>query len=103
MKSMNILESKTTVKVIGASGQISLGKQFAGRQVIVEEADEGVWVIRTARVIPDNEKWLHEKELNTRINKSLAWAKTHEPKETKDPAAFLEGLKNGRARKTRSK
>jgi hypothetical protein len=49
-----------TVKVIGANGQISLGKQFAGRQVLVEEQESGVWLIRTATVIPDNERWLHE-------------------------------------------
>jgi len=49
-----------TVKVIGANGQISLGKQYAGRQVLVEEQEAGVWLIRTATVIPDNERWLHE-------------------------------------------
>lgn len=49
-----------TVKVIGANGRISLGKQFAGRQVLVEEQEPGVWHIRTATVIPDNERWVHE-------------------------------------------
>lgn len=46
------------VKVIGTNGQISLGKQYAGRQVLVEEPEPGVWLIRTATVIPDNERWL---------------------------------------------
>ena len=49
-----------TVKVVGASGPISLGKQFAGRQVLVEEKEAGVWLIRTATVIPDKERWLHD-------------------------------------------
>ncbi len=48
--------SPPTVKVVGANGQISLGKQFAGRQVLVEEKEAGVWLIRTATVIPDNER-----------------------------------------------
>jgi len=52
--------SPPSVKVIGANGQISLGKQFAGRQVLVEEQAPGVWLVRTATVIPDNERWLHE-------------------------------------------
>lgn len=43
----------TSVKVVGANGQISLGKQFAGRQVLVEEQEAGVWLIRTATVVPD--------------------------------------------------
>ena len=34
---MTIPTPHASVKVIGANGQISLGKQFAGRQVLVEE------------------------------------------------------------------
>jgi len=56
---MQAIASPPTVKVIGANGQISLGKQFAGRQVLIEEQETGVWLIRTATVIPDNERWLH--------------------------------------------
>lgn len=48
------------VKSIGTSGQISLGKEHAGRKVLVENPEPGVWVIRTATIIPDNERWLHE-------------------------------------------
>jgi flavin-binding protein dodecin len=43
----------TQVKVVGVNGQISLGKQYAGRQVLLEESEAGVWLIRTATVIPD--------------------------------------------------
>ena len=56
---MQAIASPPTVKVIGANRQISLGKQFADRQVLVEEQETGVWLIRTATVIPDNERWLH--------------------------------------------
>ena len=41
-----------TVKVVGTNGQISLGKQYAGRHVLVEESEPGVWTVRTATVIP---------------------------------------------------
>jgi putative transposon-encoded protein len=33
---MATVATQSSVKVIGANGQISLGKQFAGRQVLVE-------------------------------------------------------------------
>ena len=33
---MDTLATKSSVKVVGANGQISLGKEFAGRQVLVE-------------------------------------------------------------------
>ncbi len=62
------------IKTIGASGQISLGKQYAGRTVVVESPEEGVWVIRTAQVIPDNEMWLHEDPAVNKVAKGLAWA-----------------------------
>ncbi len=58
----------STVKVIGSNGQISLGKQFAGKQVLVEEQEPGVWMIRTAQVIPDNERWIHEPEAFRRLH-----------------------------------
>ena len=51
---MTTVANQPSVKVIGANGQISLGKQYAGRQVLVEEQEPGVWLVRTATVIPDN-------------------------------------------------
>ncbi|MCM2306868.1 MAG: hypothetical protein NDI91_05275 [Sulfuritalea sp.] len=52
--------TQPSVKIIDANGRISLGKQFAGRQVLVEEKEPGIWLVRTATVVPDNERWLHE-------------------------------------------
>ena len=48
---MAVTAIQPSVKVIGVNGQISLGKQYAGRQVLVEEQEAGVWLIRTATVI----------------------------------------------------
>jgi hypothetical protein len=69
----------TSVKVVGANGQISLGKQFAGRQVLVEEQEAGVWLIRTATVVPDNERWLHEAAAAVDLNKAMTWATQNPP------------------------
>jgi len=68
-----------SVKVIGANGQISLGKQFAGRQVLVEEHEPGVWLIRTATIVPDNERWLQQPEAARDLNNALVWAQAHPP------------------------
>lgn len=68
-----------SVKVVGANGQISLGKQFAGRQVLVEEREPGVWTIRTATVIPDNERWLHEPKAAEDLQAAAAWANANAP------------------------
>ena len=61
-----------TVKQIGASGQISLGKEFAGRTVVVDILEPGVWVIKTAQTIPDSELWLHQPEAAARLDRAIA-------------------------------
>lgn len=90
---MNTLDIKTSVKVIGANGQISLGKQFAGRQVLIEEREPGVWMIRTAVVIPENEMWLHEPKAKLDLQNALSWAQKNPPQES-DLDAILGKLEN---------
>ena len=77
--------TQSAVKVVGANGQISLGKQFAGRQVLVEEREPGVWVVRTVTVIPDNELWLHEPAAAADLQAALAWAADHTPSDAETP------------------
>ena len=74
---MKAIASQPTVKVIGANGQISLGKQFAGRQVLVEEQEAGVWLIRTATVVPDNERWLHAAQTASDLAQAINWSTQH--------------------------
>ena len=70
------------IKSIGSSGQISLGKEHAGRQVLVEIPEPGVWVIRTATVIPDNEKWMHKPTVKKDLTTALTWAQKTPAKAT---------------------
>lgn len=84
--------TQPVIKVVGANGQISLGKQFAGRQVLVEEQEPGVWLVRAATVIPDNERWLHQPATAHAIEEALNWA-TANPA---DPAASARLLQQWR-------
>jgi len=70
------------VKTIGSSGQISLGKQNAGRPVTVEEVEAGVWLIKSAQVIPENEMWLHSPAVRDTLSRAITWAEKHPPKES---------------------
>ena len=83
---------KESVKVIGANGQISLGKKYAGRQVVVEEWEPGVWHVRTAKVVPDNESWLDAKALQD-IQDGLAWALATPP-DSSTTEAILQKLRD---------
>jgi hypothetical protein len=76
------MDTRATVKVVGQNGQISLGKEFAGRQVLVEEREPGVWLIRTAKVIPENELWLHQPQASKDLERALAWAQKNPPRES---------------------
>jgi len=76
---MAIMTIQPSVKMIGANGQISLGKQFAGRQVLVEEQEPGVWLVRTAVVIPDNERWLQQPQAVADLQNALTWAQANSP------------------------
>ena len=86
------------IKSIGSSGQISLGKEYAGRQVLVENPEPGVWLIRTATVIPDNEKWIHTPALKKDLTAALTWAL-----KTPAKASDLSKLKMNKAHGTKRK
>ena len=70
------------VKIVGASGQISLGKQYAGKAVLVEQVEEGVWLVKVAQVIPNNELWIHQEPAKSRIDQAIAWAEKNPATET---------------------
>jgi len=70
------------IKTVGSSGQISLGKKFAGQTVLVDEIQAGVWMVKIGRFIPDNEKWLHGPDVQAELNEAIAWAEKNPPKDT---------------------
>lgn len=74
---MQSSNQSSSVKVVGTNGQISLGKQYAGRQVLIEEPEPGVWLIRTATVIPDNERWARTPGSAKYLAEALIWAENH--------------------------
>jgi hypothetical protein len=65
------------IKTIGASGQITLGKEYSGRSVVVEELEPGVWMVKLGKFIPDNEQWLHEAENKAKLDSAIAWAEAN--------------------------
>ena len=71
-----------TVKTIGSSGQIALGKEYAGRHVLIDEVERGVWVVKLGDFIPDSERWLHKPEVSRSIDRAIAWAEKHPPRKT---------------------
>ena len=71
-----------TIKTVGSSGQISLGKKFAGQTVMLDEIDTGVWIVKLGRFIPDNERWLHRPDVQAELNEAITWAEKNPPEDT---------------------
>ena len=67
-----------TIKQVGANGQISLGKEYAGKQVLVSKLDNNSLIIKTGRFIPDNEKWLYEGDNLKKLEKAIKSAESRE-------------------------
>lgn len=73
---------ETRVKTIGKSGQLSLGKAYAGQTVLIESPEPGVWHIKTAKVIPEKELWMYQEPAKSKIDEAIRWAEENPPQET---------------------
>lgn len=72
------------VKVIGVNGQLSLGKEFAGKTVLVDHVNNDTWVIKIGKFVPDSEKWLHRDDNLSKLDRAIEWAEENEPKDNFD-------------------
>ena len=72
------------IKTIGANGQLSLGKAFAGKTVAIEQVDYGTWIIKSGHFVPESEEWLHKKANATKLDIAFEWAKKNKPKDNFD-------------------
>jgi hypothetical protein len=79
----------TAVKTIGSSGQIALGKEYAGKQVLVDQVEPGVWLIKLGEFVPDSERWLFQDKVSADLDEAIGWAEDNPPRESD-----LDGLEN---------
>ncbi len=74
--------SGAEIKVVGKSGQISLGKSLAGKALRVERRRDGTIVLTAVAVVPESQLWTLQEPGRSRITRGLAWAAATAPKET---------------------
>jgi hypothetical protein len=80
------------VKIVGTNGQVSLGKEFAGKMVLIDHTAEDTWIIKSGQFIPDSEKWLYQSNNLTKLEKAVSWAKKHKPVDNFD--TLIEEMEN---------
>lgn len=84
------------IKVVGKSGQISLGKRYAGKTLRLERRNDGTVLLTAVALVPENQLWTLEEPHRSRIERGLTWAAATEPQETD-----IEGLLKGRVKRAR--
>ena len=72
------------IKVVGKSGQISLGKRYAGKLLELQRLDDGTLLLRAVAVVPESQFWTLQEPDRSRIASGLAWA-TQTPPRASDP------------------
>lgn len=50
----------TTTKSVDARGRLTLGREFANRQVIITVLEDGIVQLIPAKVVPAREAWLYK-------------------------------------------
>jgi hypothetical protein len=74
--------STMNIKMVGKSGQISLGKALAGMGFLVEALPGGDFLLKRAVVTPVNERWQQEAAMREKLARADEWMQDHPPSET---------------------
>lgn len=72
----------TELKVVGKSGQISLGKTYAGKAMRLERREDGSILLTAVAMVPESQLWTLDAPHRSRIERGLAWAAEAAPAET---------------------
>jgi len=70
------------IKVVGKSGQISLGKRYAGKTLRLERRGDGTMLLTAVAVVPESQLWTLEEPHRSQIARGLIWAAGTPAKET---------------------
>jgi len=76
------VDERVEIKVVGKSGQISLGKSYAGKTLRLERRHDGTVVLTAVAMVPESQLWTTQEPHRSRIERGLAWAAETAPSET---------------------
>ena len=77
-KSILVRKSRT----VGRSGQISIGKRYAGKTLRLERFKDGRIVLTAVAMVPESQLWTLTEPDRSRIERGLDWAAKTSPAET---------------------
>ena len=96
---------RAEIKVVGRSGQISLGKRLAGKTLRLERFGDGRIVLTAMALVPESQLWTLSEPHRSRIERGLEWASKTSPAESDlDKLVKRAGSSSsGRARRARGR
>jgi hypothetical protein len=96
-----IADERVEIKVVGRSGQISLGKSYAGKTLRLERREDGTVVLTPVAMVPESQLWTLQEPHRSRIERGLAWAAERPPAETDIDDLLKRRASNGGRRRGR--
>jgi hypothetical protein len=76
------IEDRVEIKIVGKSGQISLGKNYAGKMLRLERRRDGTLVLTAVAMVRESQLWTLQEPHRSRIQRGLDWAAKTPPRET---------------------
>lgn len=70
------------LKIVGKSGQISLGKALAGMGFVMETLPGGDILLKHSVVVPASEYWLHEPAMKDKLAQADDWMRNNHARES---------------------
>ncbi|MGE0762920.1 MAG: hypothetical protein AB7N80_06555 [Bdellovibrionales bacterium] len=89
---------QTKLLTVASNGQISIGKAWAGRQIVIEEVAEGELLIRAGVFVPDSQKTFHTKAAHESLAEFNDWEESKAKKVPKSSDLFAQLRKQKQAR-----
>ena len=89
---------QTKLLTVASNGQISIGKSWAGRQIVIEEVADGELHIRAGVFVPDSQKTFHTKAAKASLSAFDDWEESKNKKATKSSDVFSQLRKQKQSR-----
>lgn len=90
------------IKRVGLSGQISVGRELAGKLLRLEQLEGGRLLLTPVVDVPESQLWTLQEPNKSRIERGLEWAARTPPSET-NLGALLEKAESTLDKASRSK
>lgn len=99
MNTESVRIEPSTLKTVGSSGQISIGKAYAGKTLKVTVQADGSMLLTPVVVVPENQLWTVQEPHRTAIARGLAYATAHAASETDVDALELHAQRHAKENK----